>query len=63
MTEITDQLIYEILKSVQAQVAIIREDVSSIKARVTSIDTRLGLVHTDMAHLCDRMDRLESHIG
>ncbi len=63
MTGITNELMYEVLKSVQAQVAIIREDVGSIKARLTSLDTRVGLVHTDMAHLSDRMDRLESHMG
>jgi hypothetical protein len=53
MTAITNQMIYEVLKSVQVQVAVIREDVHRIKARVPSIDARLGLVHTDMAHLSD----------
>jgi len=63
MTEITNELMHEVLRSVQAQVALIREDVSSIKARLTSLDARVGLIHTDMAHLSDRMDRLESHMG
>ena len=53
MTEITKKMMYEVLKSVQVQVAMIREDVHRIKALVPSIDARLGLVHTDMAHLSD----------
>jgi hypothetical protein len=40
----------------------IREDVNSIKARLTSLDGRLGAVHTDMALLSGRMDRLEGHM-
>ena len=60
---VTNELIYEVLKSVQAQVGLIREDVASIKARLTSLDQRLGVVHTDMALLSDRMDRLENRMG
>jgi hypothetical protein len=44
-------------------VAIVREDVTSIKARLTSLDSHFGLVHTDMALVSERMDRLESHMG
>lgn len=60
---ITNELIYEVLKSIQSQVAVTREDVGSIKARLTSLDTRLGVVHTDMALLSDRLDRLEGQMG
>jgi hypothetical protein len=63
MVEITNERMYKVLKSVQAQVAIIREDVSAIKARVTSLDQRLGIVHTDMALFAGRMDRMESQMG
>ena len=59
MAEVTNELLYEVLKSVQAQVALLRDDMENVKARLTSIDTRLGLVHTDMAHQSDRLDRLE----
>ena len=47
---VTNELIYEVLKSVQAQGAVLREDMDAVKSRLTSIDTRLGVVHTDMAH-------------
>jgi polyhydroxyalkanoate synthesis regulator phasin len=65
MTEraITNELMYEVLKSIQTQVALVRENVDSIKARLTSVDTRLGLVHTDMANQAERLDRLESRMA
>jgi polyhydroxyalkanoate synthesis regulator phasin len=63
MVEITNELIYEVVKSIQAQVALTREDAESIKARLTSMDQRLGIVHTDMALISDRVDRLERRMG
>jgi predicted nucleic acid-binding Zn-ribbon protein len=63
MVQITNELMYEVLKSVQAQVALIREDVNAIKARMTSLDQRVGIVHTDMALFSERMDRMEGQMG
>ena len=60
---ITNELVYEILKPIQAHIALLRDDMDSVKTRLTSIDTRLGLVHTDMAHQAERLDRLESRLG
>src|SRR6266568_2211938 len=60
---VTNDLVYEILKQIQSQIALLRDDMDSVKTRLTSIDTRLGLVHTDMAHQADRLDRLESRLG
>ena len=57
--EVTNELIYEVLKSVQAQVSLSREDVNNIKVRMTSVEQRLGLVHTDMSHQSDRLDRID----
>jgi hypothetical protein len=34
-----------------------------MKARLTSIDNRVALIHTDLVHLSDRMDRLENRMG
>ncbi len=66
---VTNELIYEVLKSVQAQVAIIREDVASLKVRITSQDRILSRIeggfadiHADFAELSGRMDRLESRM-
>ena len=67
---VTNELIYEVLKSIQAQVAIIREDVDSLKTRTTSQDRMLSRIeagfadmHGDFAELGGRMDRLESRMG
>ncbi len=69
-TTITNELMYEVLKSIQAQVALIREDMDSVKIRLTSQDNRLGHVlhaigdlHTDLAEVSGRMDRLEHRLG
>ena len=59
----SNELMFEILKDIQRNVALLREDTHGIKSRLTSVDTRLGLVHTDMAHLSDRMDKLESRLS
>jgi tetrahydromethanopterin S-methyltransferase subunit G len=59
---VTNQLIYEVLKNIQERVVYISDDVNGLKTRLTSIDTRLGLVHTDPAHLSDRLDRLETRM-
>jgi polyhydroxyalkanoate synthesis regulator phasin len=60
---VTNDLIYEVLKSVQAQIAIVREDMEHIKPRLSSIEHRLGLVHTDMANQAVRLDRIESRMA
>ena len=60
---ITNELIYEVLKNIQERLSNLADDMGGVKSRLTSIDTRLGLVHTDMAHLSDRMDRIESRMG
>jgi hypothetical protein len=60
---VTSDLIYEILKQIQSHVPLLRDDMDSVKTRLTSGDTRLGPVHTDMAHQADRLDRLESRLA
>lgn len=61
--EVTNELLYEVLKSIQSQVAIIREDSESIKSRLSQVDSKLATLHTDIAHQSDRMDRVESRLG
>jgi hypothetical protein len=61
---ITNELLFEIMKNVKADVASVRLDVgelnggmTTLSARLTSIDQRLTLVHTDLALLLERMER------
>jgi hypothetical protein len=57
------EMMLRILKSVQMQLAVVVEDCASMKARLTSIDNRVALVHTDLVTLSDRMDRMEGRMG
>ena len=59
---VTNELIYEVLKSVQAQVSIIREDVSGLKNRISSLQSSVAGLHADMAEVSARLDRLESRV-
>lgn len=70
MIQVTNDLMYEVLKSIQAQIAIVGEDVGSVKTRLTAQDSRLSQVlsaiaglHGDLAEVSGRMDRLESRLG
>src|SRR5215813_7732142 len=62
----TSELMLEILKSLQGQLALLRDDVGSIKGRLTSMDARmdarLAIVHTDIAATSERLDRIESRL-
>jgi len=62
MAEITNEFMYETLKSIQAQVAIVREDVDSMKTRLTAQDSRLSQmlgaiagVYGDLAEVSGRI--------
>lgn len=56
---ISNELIYEVLKSIQAQVGILREDVDLIKGRTSTIERKLGDIQSDLGGHSERMDRLE----
>ena len=65
----TNELLFEMMKNVQASVASLRLDAGELKggmttlsARVTSIDQRLALAHTDLALLSERMDHMEARM-
>ncbi len=47
---VSNELIYEVVKSIQQQISIVREDLEQMKPRLLSIEQRLSRVHTDMAH-------------
>ena len=51
MPQITNELMYGLLKSIQAQVAIVHEDMDSIKTRLTAQDGRLSQMLGAMAGL------------
>ena len=62
----TSELMLEILKSLQGQLALLRDDMGSIKGRLTSMDARmdarLAIVHTDFAATTERLDSIETRL-
>lgn len=67
--EVTNDLLYEILKSIQAQVSVLREDTEMLKTRASSHERRLGEVHSAIGELHsamggqnERLDRMEFQI-
>jgi len=48
---VTNELMYEILKSIQAQVAITREDMEDSKSRFSSAERQIASVDTRLAML------------
>ena len=66
---VTSEVIYEILKQLQAGQTEIKSDLRDIKGRQTSQDNKLGLIHgelaalhIDLVGLSGRMDRLENRM-
>jgi hypothetical protein len=43
----TSELMLEILKSLQGQLALLRDDMGSIKGRLTSVDARMDAAASD----------------
>jgi len=43
---VPNELLYEVLKSVQAQTAVMREDMNSVKVRLTSQDRILSRIES-----------------
>ncbi len=63
MADVTNELIYEVLKSVQSQVSLIREDMDSVKTRLSQMDSKLATLHLDIAGQSERMDRVDLRLG
>ena len=59
---ISNELLYEVLKSIQAQTSTIRDDVDIIKVRTSTIERKLGDIQSDLGVHSERMDRMEFQI-
>lgn len=59
---ISNELLYEVLKSIQAQVSVTREDVEMIKLRTSSIEKRTGDILSDIGGQNTRLDRMELNL-
>ncbi len=70
MADVTNELIYEVLKQVQTEVSAVRHDVRELKTGVARIERELHSIRGDllrqaegMAGLEVRMDRMETRLG
>lgn len=70
MTEITNELIYEVLKTVQRDGAAVRNDVADLKHQMTSVRGHLIAIEQDISNIYaklgdhdDRLERIETRLG
>ena len=62
MADITDELPYEVLKTLQEGVSGLRDDMRDVKQRLTSLEMKVGILHADLANQSARMDRIDSRL-
>ena len=61
--QVTNELLYEVLKKLQAEMAEMRFDISDLKARASSQDEHLGNIILSLSGLNRRMDRFDERLG
>jgi cob(I)alamin adenosyltransferase len=62
VTEKTENLILEILKRIQGDMADMKADVSDIKLRVTATEEHLATMMMSIAGLNSRLDKLDGRV-
>ncbi len=67
MTEVTNELIFDVLKTVQTDLADLKDDVSVLKESVVRIDARIASMESHMAGFHTRQNwhsqELDEHRG
>lgn len=63
MPNVTDELMFEVLKQIQAEIALARGDLRDVKVRMTSMEESLAGVNRRLDRIDDRLDRLEHRTG
>jgi phage shock protein A len=62
MTAITNELMYEVLKQLQAGQGDIKSDVRDVKSRLASIESYIATLHGDQARTGSRVDDIIARI-
>jgi hypothetical protein len=69
MAEVTNELLYEVLKAVQARLGNVEEglrelrgEVHAMRAGLTAIDGRMGALHLDIANLYESTGAMDSRL-
>jgi hypothetical protein len=70
MAEVTNDLIYEVLKGMQARlgnleesVREVRGEVRALRSAITAIDNRMGAFHMDLANLYEASGAMEGRMS
>lgn len=59
MLEVTNELIYEVLKAVQRYLTAVRGDVGDLKQQMTAVRGHLVAIQQDVGNIYDRLGHLE----
>ena len=62
MPEVTNELLYEVLKSVQARLSNIEQGQREITARLSALQTHLMAVEKDVANIYDALSAMETRL-
>ena len=62
MTEVTNDLIYSVLKTVQSDMSVLKEAVSRIDARIASMDHHMAGFYSEQRWQNDELDNLKGRI-
>ena len=62
MVEVTNELIFEVLKAVQADASATKSDIRDMKARLASIESFIATLHTDSTRQTIRVEELQERI-
>lgn len=58
MAEVTNDLIFEVLKSVQRDVTMVRSDVADLKHQMNAVRTHLTAIQQDVGNIYNRLGHL-----
>jgi hypothetical protein len=60
MAEVSNEMIYETLKALQAQSATLRDDMADLKSRMTTLEFSVGnLIAIEASHYAGQSGRLD----
>ncbi len=62
MADVTNELIYSILKTVQADMAVLKESVRRIDARIASMDHHLAGFYSEQRWQNDELDNMRGRL-
>ena len=63
MAEVTNELIFEVLKQIQGDVSPIKSDLRDVKIRVTNLEEGQAAINRRLDRIDDRLDRMERRVG